>query len=158
MKLGRLTAYGLLLAAAVGFVNAGAPSSGVNWSSDLHTARDEAVRTRKPILIVFGAEWCGFCKKLEKETLSDPSMAAVINERFVPVHLDLTDRAMTPSKKVAQILEVKTLPSCIVLSPEADLLGRVKGFQTPEAMYQHLTAAEQVHAEIRVTSGTASAE
>ena len=134
-------------------VAGGKPSKAVRWADDLHSARDEARRTGKPILIVFGAEWCGYCKKLDRDTLSDRTTAATINERFVPVYLDVTEREMTPAKKVAQILEVKTLPSCVILSPEADLLGRMKGYQSPAAMGRELAAAKQVQDRIQVTGG-----
>ena len=133
----------------------GDPPKAVRWADDLHAARAEALRTRKPILIVFGADWCGYCKKMERDTLADPATAAAINERFVPVHLDVTEREMTPAKKVAQILEVKTLPTCVILSPEADLLGRVKGYQSPRKMGESLAAAEGVQARIRVTGAVA---
>ena len=146
-------ATGLLFAAAL---TAAEPSKSVRWADDLHSARDEARRTGKPILIVFGAEWCGFCKKLDRDTLSDRATAATINERFVPVYLDVTEREMTPAKKVAQILEVKTLPSCVILSPEADLLGRMKGYQSPAAMGRELAAATQLQERIQVTGGVAT--
>ena len=44
----------------------------VNWYSDLETAHQASLKSHKPILIVFDASWCTYCRKLEKDTLSGP--------------------------------------------------------------------------------------
>lgn len=150
-----LVCGGLAATAAV----AGGPVDGIAWADSLKDARARSYATGKPILVVFGAEWCGYCRKMEKTTLSQPQMAALINERFVPVHIDLTDqKSQTPAKRVASILKVKTLPTSVVLTAEADLLGRITGFQSPARLYEKLTAAEKAGAEIRVAGGTRAAE
>lgn len=121
----------------------------IDWADNLNSARTRALQNDRPMLIVFGADWCTYCKKLEKTTLSHPQMVKFINTRFVPVHLDHDDE-----KRVAQILEVQTLPCSIVLSPEADLLGKIEGYQSPGKYYQKLTAAEKVQEKIRQASNT----
>ncbi|MBT5017765.1 MAG: thioredoxin family protein [Planctomicrobium sp.] len=110
----------------------------LNWQSNLQAAHRQAVSENKPMLLVFGADWCHFCKKLEKETLNSNEMAKYINSEFVPIHLD-TDK----DKKVAEILKVSSLPCSIVLSPNADLLGRIEGFHTTAPFHKQLAAAKQ---------------
>lgn len=124
----------------------------INWASNLNSARTKALQHDRPILIVFGADWCTFCKQLEKKTLSHPQMVNYINQRFVPVHLD-----HDKEKRVAQILEVQSLPCSIILSPEADLLGTIKGYQTPGKYYQQLAEAEKLQARIRQASNSQAA-
>lgn len=121
----------------------------IDWAANLNSARTRALQHDRPILIVFGADWCKFCKELEKKTLSHPQMVKYINSRFVPVHLD-----HDKEQRVAKILEVESLPCSIILSPEADLLGKVKGYQTPSQLYKHLSAAEKLQARIRQASNT----
>jgi thioredoxin-related protein len=113
-------------------------TQGVKWQSDLQSARRQALAENKPILIVFGAEWCGYCKKLERQTLNTPEMAEYINQNFVPVHLDLDKE-----KKVGDILDVRALPCSIILTPNADLLGRINGYHTPGPYQAQLTSARQ---------------
>lgn len=154
-----LTALLLLTAAPALSARAAAAEGDVAWAKDLAAAREASRQSGKPILLVFGAEWCGYCQKMEKTTLAHPQMARLINDRFVPVHVDLTDqKGETPAKRVASILKVKTLPTSVVLTSDADLLGRIVGYQSPARLYEKLTAAEKVGAEIRVAGGESAAK
>src|SRR5690606_17865730 len=45
-----------------------AANQGVAWQPNLKAAHKVAVRDNKPLLLVFGAEWCHFCTKLEQES------------------------------------------------------------------------------------------
>lgn len=100
----------------------------VQWLDNLETARRASVATGRPMLIVFGGQHCVFCKKLDKEVFAHPVVAKYINTAFIPVHLDFEKNV-----RAAKVLEVKSLPTSVILSPEADLLGSIEGFvQTRE--------------------------
>jgi len=95
----------------------------VQWLDDLETARRASVATGRPMLIVFGGQHFVFCKKLDREVFMHPVIARYINTAFIPVHLDFEKNT-----RAAKILEVKSLPTSVILSSEADLLGSVEGF------------------------------
>jgi thioredoxin-related protein len=95
----------------------------IQWIYDLKQAHRLSGVTGRPILIVFGGPWCQYCKKLDKEVLSHPTIVKYVNNTFIPVHLDASK-----DERAAQILDVKSLPTSIVLSPQAALLGSVEGF------------------------------
>jgi len=121
----------------------------VEWQTDLRVAHKIAVQQNKPMLVVFGADWCTYCKKLEKQTLYVPEMANYINSSFIPVHLD-ADK----DKRVMEILKIEGLPCSVVLSPKADLLGKIKGYHKPGSYYQKLAEAKLVHTQgVQQTSG-----
>ena len=130
---------------------AAGPKNGLNWQSDIFAAHKVSVQQGKPMLLVFGADWCFYCKKLEKTTLAEPEMVQYINQNFVPVHIDVDK-----DKKVASILEVKSLPCTVVLSPNADLLGRIEGFEQAPSLYRKLAAAKQQQVRIAPASAAAS--
>ncbi len=56
----------------------------INWLT-----WDEAIKanekTGKKIFIDFYTDWCGWCKKMDATTFSDPEVAKYINENFYPV-------------------------------------------------------------------------
>ena len=95
----------------------------IQWQTNLNAAHQNSVLENKPMLIVFDANWCKYCEKMNDKTFNDSSVSGYVNEKFVPVHLNLED-----NQKIAEILEVERIPCTIALSPRADLLGRVVGY------------------------------
>lgn len=118
--------------------------SKIAWQTDLKAAHKVAVKQQKPMLVVFGAEWCVYCKKLESETLERPGMAEYVRKEFVPVHLDFDQSA-----EIAEVLDVKALPCTVILSPEADLLGRIDGYVKAADYQATLNKAQRLQARIR---------
>ncbi len=122
----------------------------LKWHTNLQSAHKIAAAENKPMLLVFGADWCHYCKKLERETLNSKEVSSYVNETFIAVHLD-ADK----DKRVAQILKVSSLPCTIVLSPNADLLGRIEGFYTTAPYHRQLATAQQKHQAAVQASGIA---
>ena len=118
--------------------------SKVQWEKNINTAHAASIKTGKPILVLFGAKWCRYCHKLEQETVNHPEMVRYINNNFVPLHLDL-DR----DSKLAIILEVKSIPCTLILSPEADLLGKHVGYDKPASYYAKLSAARKLQDKVQ---------
>ena len=116
----------------------------IKWHKNLKAAHRLSIETGRPMLIVFGATWCHYCHKLERETLADKRLAAVIERDFVPVLLDFDKDA-----RVAKILEVEKLPCSVVLSPEADLLMKSEGFKDYKGYLKVLQASLERRAAIR---------
>jgi len=143
-----LGTLGMCFAAGHLLMAGGPENKAINWQSSLKEAHKLAIQQNKPIMLVFGAEWCGFCKKLEKTTLANPQLAKYVNDTFVSVHIDVDEE-----ERVAQILDVKSLPCTIILSPNADLLGRFEGFLKPAPMYEKLTSAKKLHTNIQQAAG-----
>lgn len=143
-----LGALGVCLAAGRAVWAVGPETKAIHWQASLKDAHKVAIQRNMPIMLVFGAEWCGYCKKLEKTTLSNPQLAKYINNTFVSVHIDVDEE-----EKIAEILEVKSLPCTIILSPNADLLGRLEGFMKPAPMFEKLTSAYKLYSEVQQASG-----
>lgn len=116
----------------------------LKWHKSLKPAHKLAIESDKPLLIVFGASWCHYCHKLERETLGDERMVALVERDFIPVLLDFDRDA-----KVAKILEVERLPCTVILSPEADLLQKSEGFADYKGYIKILQASLEQRAAIR---------
>lgn len=147
----QIVASGIVAGSLVTQVFAETPAPGhastgpaVKWQKSLKTAQKLAVQQNKPIMIVFGASWCTYCHKLERETLAEKRTAAMIDREFIPVHLDFNKE-----EKVAKILEVERLPCVVILTPDADLLMKYEGFAAPKEFQATMTAALEKRAEIQ---------
>lgn len=121
----------------------------LQWQTNLQAAHRLAVSQNKPMLLVFGADWCHYCKKLERETLNSEGVAKFVNDGFVPIHIDVDKE-----KRVAEILQVSSLPCTIVLSPQADLLGRIDGYFESQPFAQRLAVAQQRYRQVQQTSAS----
>lgn len=153
MKTMRLALTLLTLAGAISAVTltraepgarpAARSQAGVKWRTDLQAARAEARQQDRPMLVVFGADWCTYCRKMEQTTLADQALSKYINDSFIPVHLDLDHDA-----RVAEILEVERIPCSVMLSPNADLLGRVTGYVDRGQYQQALNRVQNLHQRV----------
>jgi uncharacterized protein YyaL (SSP411 family) len=128
---------------------AGTATQPIHWNHSLKAAHKIAVEEDKPLLIVFGASWCTYCHKLERETLGDKRITAVIERDFIPVHLDFDRDA-----KIAKILEVERLPCTVILTPQADLLLKYEGYAEYKEYRQTLQSALDKRVEIRQVQST----
>jgi len=99
----------------------------IPWSKSFTEARDAATKAGKPLMVDFGAEWCGFCKKLDRETFTDENVIRLVRESFVAVHVD-TDKEPDLSKKYG----IEGLPTIVFLAPGGEELARLEGFRPPE--------------------------
>lgn len=124
----------------------------IQWNHSLKAAHKLAIAQDKPLLIVFGASWCSYCHKLERETLGDKRITAVVERSFIPVHLDFDRDA-----KVAKILEVERLPCTVILSPQADLLLKHEGYAEYKEYQQTLQSALEKRDAIQQVKNTEAA-
>jgi thioredoxin-related protein len=123
---------------------AGNQYQGVAWFHDLYEAHKASASTGKPMLIVFGAPWCHYCRELETKTLTNPQLAGYIESNFIPVHLD-----KDKDKRVADILKVKSIPCTVVLSPEAHMVAKNLGYEEVQPYFTQLEKARQQYVRMQ---------
>lgn len=82
----------------VRWMEAPAPGAKIAWLSDYASAKQRAAALGLPLLVDFGASWCGACKELDHNTFQDPRVVAE-GQRFVPVRVDLSPGEDTPEKR-----------------------------------------------------------
>lgn len=63
------------------------PEGPVNWMT-LQEAIQKSKTAKRPIFIDVYTDWCGWCKVMDKNTFSDPKVAAILNEKFYAVKFD----------------------------------------------------------------------
>jgi thiol:disulfide interchange protein DsbD len=86
------------------------------WQTDEPAAIVEAVASKKPLMIVFGAKWCPPCQELEHKILHDPKMEEAV-KKLVPLHIDAT----SDSAEIRRVLDkyrVVGWPTILFVSPD----------------------------------------
>jgi thioredoxin-related protein len=60
----------------------------INWKS--WNQLEEALKVEpKPVFIFFHADWCVYCKKIERQIFTNPAVIQKINESYYAVEMDV---------------------------------------------------------------------
>lgn len=103
----------------------------------------------KKIMVDVYTDWCGWCKKLKKNTFNHPDIAQYINENFYPVRFNAESdepvtfmgktftktgsRAKSPHQLAAALLQGKmSYPSVAYLDEQNRLIAAVPGYYEPK--------------------------
>ncbi|HEY7902730.1 MAG TPA: thioredoxin family protein [Casimicrobiaceae bacterium] len=122
----RALACALLLLVTLAFGGVPAAKLPYDASADAHAgirhALADAARTRKNVLLVFGANWCEDCRALDA-ALRKPANAALMAREFKVVKIDVGhfDRNLDIAAAYGDAVS-KGIPSAVVVSPDARIL------------------------------------
>jgi thioredoxin-related protein len=120
------------------------PTETVNWVS-LAEAQQKIKSEPRTIFIDFSAEWCGWCKVMDKNTFSDASVAKYMNENYYSVRLDYdsTEKLdffgdkLTP-KELGTKYKVPGLPTILLVSHDNRKSKTLVGYKKPEPFLSRL--------------------
>ena len=116
------------LAGLVGYTQAVPAGSHIAWGDDYRAALAQAKSQQRPMLVDFGASWCGACKELEQKTFSDPRVVRE-GSRFVPVRVDLSPGKDTKEKRdILASYQQRGLPLVVLHDPRGEVAARVTSF------------------------------
>ena len=138
-----------LLAAAV-LALAGLTASELR--SPFERARKEADARRTLLLVDFTTEWCGWCRKLEREVYPDPAVARQLS-RVVYFRVD----AEREGQALAQRYGVTGFPTLLFLTPSGAVAGSVLGYLPPAEFAARARAIIDAGEEPVAPSGRPSA-
>lgn len=98
-------------------------SNAIEWQTSLDKGLEIAKKTKKPIMADFYAEWCGWCKKLDKTSYQDKNVIE-LSKKFVCVKVN-TDLDSASASKYG----VQGLPTIIFLSPDGKVTKQIVGYK-----------------------------
>jgi len=103
------------------------PNNGSLAITTYEEALAEAKRSNRRILIVFGAEWCTWCQKLEGTMKSEEVKKTITNENIIYIHVN-TDKRKDLSSKYS----VRGIPAYVLIDKNENTLRSGSGYKDPE--------------------------
>jgi thioredoxin-related protein len=121
-------------------VLSGAAAAGERLGDPWHPDGDAAWRTARdggrPLLLVFSSDRCYYCRKMMRDTLSDPQVVADIRRGYVATIVRAADRP-----QLVQLAGVRAFPTTILIGPDGRERDRIVGYRSPGQFRQRLSAS-----------------
>ena len=142
----------LMLGLMAGFVLWTTGAADLYWQTDLPKAQAQARAENKLVLLDFtGADWCGWCKKLDAETFAKPEFAAYALTNLVLVVVDFphttpqADDLKAANKALGKKYSIQGYPTLIALKPDGTVAMQQVGYLEggPQALIAKLDEAKK---------------
>jgi thiol:disulfide interchange protein len=104
-------------------------TAGIEWI-DYGTGLEKAGAEGKPVLLNFFADWCPYCKKMDRSTFRDPAVVEFL-DGFVPVRIDSEGTESVHGYRgtdLAVRFGVATLPTLVLLDSRGNEISRSRGY------------------------------
>ena len=92
------------------------------FHASLKAATEVAATDQSLVLLIFGAEWCGPCKQLEKNTLASAEFREGGGALRV-AHVDID-----ADEKTARSFDVSAVPTLVILTADGKIVARRTGY------------------------------
>lgn len=132
-----------ILLLAVGTLQAGAAEAEpttqteLTWLTDLDQAVAQARQQHTYLVVDLYAEWCGWCKKLEREVFPTPEFRAFAADKVL-VRVDVEDGGAGTQLQAQH--DANNLPTTLILDADLIQVGKVSGFASAAALVPRFEA------------------
>ena len=109
--------------------------SSIKWYR-LDKGLQKAKKLKKPVLVDFHADWCGWCKVMDKKTFSNQNIINKINKDYIAIKVKVDSKEalyyksqkMTP-QQFARKVGVQGLPAFLFIDKNGRIIRIVSGYQ-----------------------------
>ena len=114
-------------------VAASLSAADLKWESSLAAAQKRAKAENKQIFMAVSTGWCGWCRKLEKDTFPSPQAQAVL-ARMVPLDVSTQDAKGQPTQEnyVEAQYKPEGFPALYILDADGKQIASQAGYLGPQ--------------------------
>ncbi len=113
------------------------------WKEVLAKAKAE----NKYIVVDCYTDWCGWCKVMDKETMTNGEVIAMVHQNYIAVKMDMEHGE---GMKMAMKYHISAFPSFLYFNPEGRYVYQSAGYQKKDAFLTELKKvlqpSEQIYA------------
>ena len=116
----------------------GGDKTEVQWKN-LTVGLEEAKKSNKKVLLDVYTDWCGWCKKLDKDVYANEKVAEYLKQQYVAVKLNaestakITYKGKTMSEmELAQAFGIHSYPNILFLDAAGEPINSLGGYVNAE--------------------------
>jgi len=111
----------------VGLVLVGATArASVSWEQNYDAALEKAKKEKKLVMVDVYTDWCGWCKKLDRDTYSNKDVEAKVNKEFIALKVNPEKSAQ--NKNLAKQFGTRGYPHIVFLDAEGKKISEISGY------------------------------
>ena len=108
----------------------------IEWQKNYDTALAQAKKDKKILLVDIYTDWCGWCKKLDRDTYSDKAVQAKVAKDFIAVKIN---PEKTPAgQKLQQEFGARGYPFIAFVDADGKKLSQIGGYVNAEVFLSQL--------------------
>ncbi len=134
----------IVAAGAVALLATASSAESLRWHESLAAAKQAAEASGRPILAEFHSVGCGPCERMERETLADPEVAAVIAQRFEAVRVNALEQPELATEHL-----VSFYPTVKFFDAAGDVVHDTQGFVAAADFRRVMDKALAAHAALQ---------
>jgi uncharacterized protein YyaL (SSP411 family) len=123
------------------------------WEEWGPEAFSRAKREGRYLLIDGAAEWCHWCHVMDETTYRDPEVGRILRERFVAIRVDVDARP-----DLFERWSEYGWPATILLNPDAEEVGKYRGYMPPDRFLELLRRVETLARESQAATTSLSVD
>jgi thioredoxin-related protein len=108
----------------------------LNYNEGIKRAKE----LKKSIVMDFYADWCHWCKVMDKETFSDSKVAKILNDKYICIRIYSEDKSLKikykkkkmSAQEFSSIMGVSGLPTLIFMDSSGTPITKIPGFLNKE--------------------------
>lgn len=114
------------------------PSSPMQWKR-YDQGLSAAKNSKKYIFVQFYANWCGYCRKMDKEVFSKPQILNQLKSNFVAIRVNgestnavTVEGKQLSEQKLTQLHNVSGYPTLLFMDRQGKPIGKHPGYLGPD--------------------------
>src|SRR6185503_9540045 len=107
----------------------------LKWLKDYSAVLRQAEKEKKPVLIDFTTDWCGWSKKMDRETFAERGVQRELRS-FILIRLN--PEATEQNKTISDGFDISDYPTLVVTNYRGEETGRSSGYMDAKEMTEFL--------------------
>lgn len=108
----------------------------VDWEHNYDTGLEKAKKDKKLVMVDMYTDWCGWCKKLDKDTYSDKDVGNKVAKDFVAVKLN--PEKSPKGATLAKQFGTTGFPHIVFVDAAGNKVSDIKGYLPPKEFLKRL--------------------